>query len=128
AAPDARGGRLRDATATAQDAAERARDAAQDAAERARVAAQEGAERARTAAQEGAERARTAAQEGAERARERYSDTVDQLRDGYSRVRTDVDVLSEDLSDYVRDNPARAIAFAAFFGFLIGLLLRGRDA
>lgn len=59
--------------------------------------------------------------------RERYDEAVDQLRDGYSRVRKDFDGISDDLTDYVRDNPGKAVAIAAGAGFLIGLLLRSRD-
>jgi ElaB/YqjD/DUF883 family membrane-anchored ribosome-binding protein len=34
--------------------------------------------------------------------------------------------LSDDVGDYVRDNPARAVLVAAGVGFLIGLLLGRR--
>jgi ElaB/YqjD/DUF883 family membrane-anchored ribosome-binding protein len=59
-------------------------------------------------------------------AKEKYAEAVDQVRAGYSRVSRDVGNLSDDVGDYVRDNPARAVLVAAGVGFLIGLLLGRR--
>jgi len=59
--------------------------------------------------------------------REHYDVAVEQLRDGYSKARQDYDGWSDDLTDYVRDNPGKSVAIAAGLGFIIGLLLRTRD-
>lgn len=82
-------------------------------------------------ASDGAQRASARLREGAgrsqEAARERYDATVHQLRDGYSRVRGDLDGVSEDVGDFVRDNPGKAVLIAAGAGFLLGLLFHRRD-
>ena len=69
-----------------------------------------------------AERASTAAREG-------YSVAAENVRTGYGRVEKDLTRLSEDVNDYVRDNPAKAVLIAAGVGFLLGLVFKssGRD-
>lgn len=76
----------------------------------------------------GAERATAEIRRGAERARESARGATEQARIGYERIRTDAGQVSRDVSNYVRENPARAVAIAAGVGFLLGLLARrGRD-
>ena len=53
---------------------------------------------------------------------------ADSVRRGYAKVRRDVDKLSSDVTDYVRENPGKSLLMAAGVGFVIGLLLRrGRE-
>lgn len=76
----------------------------------------------------GAERASAEIRRGAERARESARGAGEQARIGYERIRTDAGQISRDVSNYVRENPARSVAIAAGVGFLLGLLARrGRD-
>lgn len=86
-----------------------------------------GAERARTEFQRGTERAREGFQRGTERAREHYRDVAESAREGYDRVRRDAGRLTGEVSDFVRENPARAVLIAAGIGFLLGMLVRRRD-
>ena len=61
-------------------------------------------------------------------ASEKYQETVDAAKRGYAKVRRDVDKLSADVTDYVRENPGKSLLMAAGVGFVIGLLLRrGRE-
>lgn len=83
-------------------------------------------EQAREATREKAERLRQQASETRDRARESYEETVDHLRDGYSRFQNDVGNWGDDLGDFVRESPAKAVLIACGAGFLIGLLFRGR--
>jgi ElaB/YqjD/DUF883 family membrane-anchored ribosome-binding protein len=76
----------------------------------------------------GAERATSEIRRGAERARDTYRDAADNARLGYAKLRVESGRYGREISDYVRDNPGRAVALAAGVGFLIGLLVRrGRD-
>jgi ElaB/YqjD/DUF883 family membrane-anchored ribosome-binding protein len=76
----------------------------------------------------GAERATAEIRRGAERAREGVRGASEQARIGYERVRTDAGQITRDVSNYVRENPARSVAIAAGVGFLLGLLARrGRN-
>ena len=59
-------------------------------------------------------------------ARERYGVAAERARQGYDKARKDLDHLTQDVNEYVRDNPAKAVLIAAGVGFLIGLLFRGR--
>lgn len=59
-------------------------------------------------------------------AKEKYADAVDQVRSGYSRVSRDLGNVSDDVADYVRDSPAKAVLIAAGVGFVLGLLLGRR--
>jgi ElaB/YqjD/DUF883 family membrane-anchored ribosome-binding protein len=58
-------------------------------------------------------------------AREKYGTAKRSLREGYDRVQRDVTVANEDLNDYVRENPGRAVLIAAGIGFVLGLLFGG---
>jgi ElaB/YqjD/DUF883 family membrane-anchored ribosome-binding protein len=64
---------------------------------------------------------------GAEVARDRYGETSETLREGYGRAQEQARVVSRDVSDFVQENPGRAVLFAAALGFVVGLLVRGRD-
>ena len=61
-----------------------------------------------------------------EAAREQYEVTSRQLRAGYTKVRDDVGTVVDDVTDYTRENPGRAILIAAAAGFIVGLLFRPR--
>jgi ElaB/YqjD/DUF883 family membrane-anchored ribosome-binding protein len=60
------------------------------------------------------------------RAKETYGVASDNIRQGYDRVSKDFGHLTEDVNEYVRHNPGKAIAIAAGVGFFVGILLRGR--
>ncbi len=68
---------------------------------------------------EGAGRARETARQG-------YESTAETVRRGYHRARGDMGGALSDLSDFVRENPARSVAIAAGIGFALGLILRPR--
>ena len=59
-------------------------------------------------------------------AKERYGVAAERARLGYDKARKDLDNLTQDVNEYVRDNPGKAVLIAAGIGFLIGLLFRGR--
>ncbi len=84
-------------------------------------------DQARERVQETVGKARDRWREASASGREHYDVAVEQLRDGYSKVRQDYDGWSDDLTDYVRDNPGKSVMIAAGVGFVIGLLLRTRD-
>jgi len=58
--------------------------------------------------------------------KEKYDVAKDKVRYGYDKARKDMDHLTEDVNEYVRDNPGKAVLMAAGIGFVLGLLLRGR--
>ena len=60
-------------------------------------------------------------------ARERYGVAAEKARQGYDKARKDLDHLTQDVNEYVRDNPGKAVLIAAGVGFLIGLIFRGRS-
>ncbi|MFQ5527980.1 MAG: YqjD family protein [Thermoanaerobaculia bacterium] len=59
-------------------------------------------------------------------AREKYEGARETTRQGYDRVTKDLQHLGEDVNEYVRQNPGKAIAIAIGAGFVLGILLRGR--
>ncbi len=79
---------------------------------------------------EGAEKAAQSVRGKAETvtagAREKYEDARDGARQGYQKVTKDLEHLGEDVNEYVRHNPGKAIAMAVGAGFVLGILLRGR--
>jgi ElaB/YqjD/DUF883 family membrane-anchored ribosome-binding protein len=77
-----------------------------------------GAERAGEEIRRGYERASHAAREG-------YDDAAKNVRKGYRRMQKDLQSLSGDVNEYVRDNPGKSVLIAAGVGFLVGLLFRG---
>ena len=120
-----------------KDALERAREKFTEVAEKARQGgsqvrevAKEKAARVGEVAKEKAARAGEVAKEKAARAgevaKEKYGVAVDNLKQGYDKVHKDLSKLSEDVNEYVRDNPGRSILIAAGIGFVVGTLLRRR--
>jgi len=97
-------------------------EAGTDRLERAREKFSEVAQRAR----QGGEQVRDTARKGGEVAKEKYGVAVDGLKQGYDRVHKDMDKLTDDVNEYVRDNPGRSVLMAAGLGFVVGMLLRGR--
>src|ERR1044072_5274727 len=57
-------------------------------------------------------------------AREKVGGAVKGIRAGYGKVSKNVGSVTEDVADYVRDNPGRSLLIAAGVGFLVGLLFR----
>jgi ElaB/YqjD/DUF883 family membrane-anchored ribosome-binding protein len=75
-----------------------------------------------------AEKAQEAARAKVEVAKEQYDVAAEKLRHGYTRVQKDMGELTDDVNEYVRDNPGRSVLIAALIGFILGLILRpGRD-
>jgi len=78
---------------------------------------------------DGAGSAKSKVREGAEKVgtvtKERYDSTVENVRQGYGKVSKDFEHLTEDVNEYVRDNPGRSVLMAAGVGFLVGMLMRG---
>jgi ElaB/YqjD/DUF883 family membrane-anchored ribosome-binding protein len=73
-----------------------------------------------------AEEAKHKADELGDSARARIDDTTQAVRRGYRKARGDVRGALDDVSQWVRENPAPAIGIAAGIGFAIGLLMRSR--
>lgn len=78
---------------------------------------------------EGAEKAgkeaRARAEQASAAAREKYGVASEKVKAGYDKARKDLDTLTHDVNDYVRDNPGRAVLIAGGIGFVLGMLLRG---
>jgi ElaB/YqjD/DUF883 family membrane-anchored ribosome-binding protein len=74
-----------------------------------------------------AEEMRREAERAGKAAREKVDHAVSGLREGYGKVSKNVGHYSEDVTDYVRDNPGKSLFVAAIVGFVLGLLLRRRD-
>ena len=72
------------------------------------------------------EAVRERAQRATEGAREKYEGAREGARQGYERVSKDLEHLGEDVNEYVRHNPGKAVAMALGAGFVLGILLRGR--
>lgn len=70
-------------------------------------------------------RARESAEKVGAATRERYESTVENVRQSYDKVQTNVEHITDDVNEYVRENPGRSVLIAAGVGFLIGMLLRG---
>ena len=71
-----------------------------------------------------AEEMRREAERATQAAREKVDTAVRGIRQGYGKVSKTVGSVTEDVADYVRDNPGRSLLIAAGVGFLIGLLFR----
>ena len=59
-------------------------------------------------------------------AKEKYGVAREKVVVGYDKARKDMDTLVEDVNEYTRDNPGKAVLIAAGVGFVVGLLLRPR--
>lgn len=116
---------------------DRTKEIARETAEKTTAAAKEGVKKARGkldelagVAREGAEKTGRQIKEGASKARDAARQGVDSakenLRVGYDKARKDLDGLSEDVNEYVRQNPGRSVLIAAGLGFVLGLLLQRR--
>jgi ElaB/YqjD/DUF883 family membrane-anchored ribosome-binding protein len=75
----------------------------------------------------GADRASREIRRGAEAARDTYRDTAEKVQKGYKRTRSEVQRISQDVGEYVRENPGKAVLIAAGVGFLLGLVVRRRE-
>ncbi|HVT61523.1 MAG TPA: hypothetical protein VHR45_24395 [Thermoanaerobaculia bacterium] len=75
----------------------------------------------------GAERAQKEIRRGADAARESYRDAAHNVRKGYHKARKDATRLGNEVGEYVRENPGKAVLIAAGIGFLLGLIARRRD-
>jgi ElaB/YqjD/DUF883 family membrane-anchored ribosome-binding protein len=75
-----------------------------------------------------AERASRELKRTAEVAKEQYQDAAESVRKGYTKARKETTRIAQDVSEYVRENPGKSVLIAAGVGFLLGLVLRRRDA
>jgi len=65
-------------------------------------------------------------------ANEKYSEASDAVKNQYNRVREQVEdidfgEISDQVRNYVRSNPGKALLISVGAGFIIGLLLRRSD-
>ncbi len=111
---------------TSKDALEKAREKFSEVAEKARQGGSQVREVTKEKAARVSEVAKEKATQAGEAAKEKYGVAVDNLKHGYDRVHKDMGKLTEDVNEYVRDNPGRSILIAAGIGFVVGTLLRGR--
>lgn len=105
-----------------------AREKAGEVLDKAKTAVEEGVGAARgklDSVKESAAGVRKKVDEAGAAAKVKVDATVDNLKQGYDKVRKDLDGLSADVNDYVRDNPGRSVLIAAGIGFVVGLMLRG---
>ena len=59
-------------------------------------------------------------------AKEKYGVAREKVVVGYDKARKDMDTLVEDVNEYTRDNPGKAVLIAAGVGFVLGMLIRPR--
>jgi ElaB/YqjD/DUF883 family membrane-anchored ribosome-binding protein len=59
-------------------------------------------------------------------AKEKYGVAREKVIVGYDKARKDMDTLVEDVNEYTRDNPGKAVLIAAGVGFVLGMLIRPR--
>lgn len=114
---------------TQTDAAERleaARDKFSEVVDTKIRGVKKGAGKATQAVKERAERVSEGAKEKFEGAKEKFDGARESAREGYDKVTKDLQHLGEDVNEYVRHNPGKAVAIAVGAGFVLGLLLRGR--
>ena len=78
-----------------------------------------GAGKATQQVKESAEKASVAA-------KEKYGVAREKVKVGYDKARKDMDTLVEDVNEYTRDNPGKAVLIAAGIGFVLGMLIRPR--
>ena len=71
-----------------------------------------------------AEEMRREAERATQAAREKVDAAVAGVKHQYGKVSKRVGSMSEDVADYVRDNPGKSLLIAAGVGFLVGLLFR----
>jgi ElaB/YqjD/DUF883 family membrane-anchored ribosome-binding protein len=71
-----------------------------------------------------AEEMRREAERATQAAREKVDAAVSGVKQQYAKVSKRVGSVSEDVADYVRDNPGKSLLIAAGVGFLVGLLFR----
>jgi ElaB/YqjD/DUF883 family membrane-anchored ribosome-binding protein len=107
---------------------DRAKEFVADTVDKTKEAVDSGLDSAREAFDEATENLDGRYRKARRAAAEKYQETVEGVRRGYTKVRADVDKLSADVTDYVRENPGKSLLMAAGLGFVIGLLVRrGRE-
>ena len=107
---------------------DRAKEFVADTVDKTKGAIDGGLDSAREAFDEAAEGIDSRYRSARRAAAEKYQEAAEGVRRGYTKVRRDVDKLSSDVNDYVRENPGKSLLMAAGVGFVLGLLLRrGRE-
>lgn len=71
-------------------------------------------------------RALSSASSVGSKARERYGDKVVYLQQGYTQTRDHALGWSDEIADFVRASPGRAVLGAVLAGFLVGMVTRRR--
>jgi ElaB/YqjD/DUF883 family membrane-anchored ribosome-binding protein len=74
-----------------------------------------------------AERASRELRRTAAAAKETYQDAATSVRKGYHNAKKDATRIAQDVSEYVQENPGKAVLIAAGIGFVLGLVFRRRD-
>lgn len=69
---------------------------------------------------------RESAEKASTVAKEKYGVAKEKVVVGYDKARKDMDTLVEDVNEYTRDNPGKAVLIAAGVGFVLGMLIRPR--
>jgi len=108
------------------DAIESTREKVSDGLDAARERFEETAEEIEDRVRRGKVEFRAKAERARDAAKEKYEAAMAGLQKGYSKVRKDASDLTDDVNEYVRENPGKSILIAAGVGFVIGLLVRGR--
>jgi ElaB/YqjD/DUF883 family membrane-anchored ribosome-binding protein len=115
-----------DESSSLPDSAEEKLDAARERFDEAITGVEKRVRGIRKSASRASERVKEKAGKASEVARQKYEEARETARHGYDRVTKDLDELSNDVGEYVRDNPGKSVAIALGVGFLVGVLLRPR--
>lgn len=107
------------------DAVDGTRDVIDDGLDEARERFEGAAEDLERNARRAQREVRRRAQRLGSAAREKYDAAAEKMRAGYQRVRHDAAQVTDNVNEYVRENPGKSILIAAGVGFVIGLLVRG---
>jgi ElaB/YqjD/DUF883 family membrane-anchored ribosome-binding protein len=105
---------------------DKTRDAVVGAADRAERGVETTAERAVETAHVAGKSVRDGAEKAARGAHQRVQGTAEAVDRGYTRVRGDLTRVSVATTEYVTENPGKALLLAASAGFLFGMLVRRR--
>jgi len=105
---------------------DRTRDSVIGAADRAERGVEAAAERAVKTAHVAGQSVRVGARNASDRAHRQLESAAEALDRGYVRARTDLSRAATAATDYVVENPAKAVLLAASAGFVLGLLARRR--
>jgi ElaB/YqjD/DUF883 family membrane-anchored ribosome-binding protein len=107
---------------------DRTRDAVVGAADRTARGVESAAERVAAKAHLAGEYVRDGAETASRDAHRRVETAAQAIDHGYTRVRGDLSRAATSVTDYVNENPGKALLLAASAGFVVGLLVHRRRA